>query len=144
MMMVLMLMACSKAPSLPEGVARINAVSQQEKIVRAFIEAFNAHDPEAMIALCAEDIRWGYATQTTHDFGGRGTAQLVQEMKTYFASISAVRSEISSLAVTGDTIAMAERVYWTDAGIEKTQSSIAVYQLQDNRIQSVWYYPVQP
>lgn len=138
-----MLVAC--ADTKETSVQRAG-ISAQEQKVRAFIDAFNTHEPSQMIKLCAEDIKWGYVSQDSHDLAGQGKEQLATEMEAYFQSTPDVRAKAENIIVTGNTVAVIERVYWKPSGKdqEKTQSSIAVYQLSENLIQSVWYYPEQP
>ena len=136
---------CGEGASLPDGIARVQAVTGQEKRVRGFIEAFNAHDPQAMASFCAPTLQWGYVSGTAHSVAGNGIDDLQEQMAAYFAQTPGVRSEIENIIANGDTIAITERVYWTpaDEDTEKTQASIAVYQFKDEMISAVWYYPEQ-
>lgn len=138
------LAACSDKLSLPEGVAKITPISSQEKIAQKFIEAFSANDADAMASYCGDDFKWGYVREGGIELAGQGREDLVKQMKTYFAANLGVRSDIENVFVNGDFVALSERVFWSENGAEKTASSLAVYHIEDNAINSVWYYPAQP
>ena len=136
---------CGEGSPLPENIVRFEPVTGQEKRVRAFIKAFNDHNPQAMADLCAPTLQWGYVEGTAHSVAGNGVDDLKEQMAAYFEQSPGVRSDVENIIANGNTIAMTERVYWVPAGeeAEKTQASIAVYQFKDEKIAAVWYYPAQ-
>lgn len=149
--------ACSQEVKIPQSLLDVKAVSEEENIVRAFIDAFSAHDVERMTSLCAEDIVWRYFSADDlgkADQAGMGIANLRTEMEAYFKATPTVRSEIENMAFSGAYVSVVERVYWqtsnpegderTDQPQTKTQSAVAVYHVKDQKIRSVWYYPAQP
>jgi len=138
------LLACSEGNSLPENIVKVQPVTQEEKTVRSFVRAFSENSPDNMASYCTHDVQWGYVSQQGYASAGRGRDNLITEMNNYFASTKGVRSEVENLIANGPIVAMTERVFWLDNDVEKTQSSLAVYQFEGPLIKSVWYYPEQP
>ncbi|MEL6507124.1 MAG: nuclear transport factor 2 family protein, partial [Pseudomonadota bacterium] len=77
--------ACTDGGGLPPGVARVEAVSPQERITRAYVEAFSAREVDTMLSLCTEDIRWGHVEGSAYSEAGMGKAALRDELRGYFA-----------------------------------------------------------
>ncbi|MEL6113068.1 MAG: nuclear transport factor 2 family protein [Pseudomonadota bacterium] len=137
------LSACGEGGGLPPGVARVEAVSPQERITRAYVEAFSARDVDAMLAMCTEDIRWGYVEGAAYSEAGMGKAALRDELQGYFGAVPTVTSEIVSMMATGDSVAITEQVSWVPEGQSdpKTSKALGVYQFRDRKIAAVWYFP---
>ena len=111
------------------------------KTVERFIEAFNKHDVEAMLTQASSDSRWmsiagqKLSTETsTHE-------ELRSAMTGYFESIPSARSEVRSIKESGPFVYTLEEAFWSSNGTEKSQCSVAVYELSENKIQNVWYFP---
>lgn len=104
--------------------------------VLQLLEAFNAHDPERMGQVVADDVEVFYVAEDgAAELGTRGRAQLVAEMTDYFQALPDVQSEVEAM-ISGNTyVSLRERIVGGDA-------SLAVYEVRDGRIQRVWYYPV--
>lgn len=129
-------------------VAGSNSASAQDDdptiVVRAFSDAFNAHDVDAMIALVSDDFAWLAIAGDSVTVEARGPEQLRAGMGGYFAGIPSVRSEMGDMTVTGSFVSFTERVFWDGPEGEQTQASLAVYEVADGRIQRAWYYPSIP
>ncbi|TDF35819.1 nuclear transport factor 2 family protein [Alteromonadaceae bacterium M269] len=111
------------------------------KTVERFIEAFNKHDADAMLAQASSDSRWmsiagqKLSTETsTHE-------ELRSAMTGYFESIPSARSEVRSIKESGPFVYTLEEAFWLSNGTEKSQCSVAVYELSENKIKNVWYFP---
>lgn len=143
MLLMAALGACTDGGGLPPGVARVEAVSPQERITRTYIEAFSARDIETMLSLCTDDIRWGYVEGAVYAQAGMGKAALREELQGYFAGVPTVTSEIVSMMANGDSIAITEQVSWTPNGSTEptTSKALGVYQFRDRKIAAVWYFP---
>ena len=62
-------------------------------------------------------------------------------MQSYFNSVPSARSEIRQLEASGNFVYALEQAFWTVKGQEKTQCSMAVYELAKGMIKHVWYFP---
>ena len=111
--------------------------------VRGLIEAFNDHDPGRMSGWVTEDFELYYVTEGKAELATAGPEQLAVEMTNYFRALPTVRSEIVSFVDGTRFFSFRERVSWTDGEIERIQSSIAVYELEGERIRRVWYFPAE-
>lgn len=119
------------------------------EIVHSYMAAFNDTDVAEMMELVSTKVEW-----VTHMQGGGvakadGQSALRTTMDKYFAAVPTVRTEIEGLFAGGNFVSMRERVSWTEqkkvAGemvdIKKSTVSISVYEIEDNLIRRVWYYP---
>ena len=122
------------------------AVAQQPSTtLDAFVEAFNAHDAARMASLVTDQFQLFYVSKDGKvKLATTGPAALKAEMTQYFQGLPTVRSTIDQRNEVGDYISFRETATWTakDGGL-RTQSSLAVYQLNNGKIHRVWYYPAQ-
>jgi hypothetical protein len=124
--------------------SEMGAISPVLGIVREHMEAFNRHDVEAMAARVAPDFVWFGVAGEEVTVEARGRAALADGMRSYFAALPSVRSEIEESVVSGSFVAIRERATWTDAsGAQRTQASLGIYEIRDGLIQRVWYYPAE-
>ncbi len=118
------------------------ALSEAELVVRSLSDAFNAHDPAAMAEHVADDILWlGFAAADSFYTEADGKAALIAGMGGYFEAVPSVRSQMEDVVVTGNFVAFRERVFWQSEDGERSQAALAVYEVQDQLVQRVWYYP---
>ena len=113
-------------------------------VVRAMVEAFNAHDVEAMIAHVHEDVAWLNLNGNGISVEVEGSAALAEGMTSYFASIPTARAEIVSEMTSGPYVILRERAFWKTKDGERSQSALAVYEVRDGKVKRVWYYPAEP
>ncbi|MEM8725597.1 MAG: nuclear transport factor 2 family protein [Pseudomonadota bacterium] len=110
--------------------------------VIAYVEAYNARDLQAMMALMHDDVQWLSIEGSSVAIFADGKQDLASQMEGYFASPSATRSEVLSYVVDGRFVSVREVASWTDKeGAEKSQSALAVYEFEDGLVRRVWYYP---
>ena len=65
-------------------------------------------------------------------------------MTSYFESTPSARSIIEDSMVSGRYVTVRERASWkTGSGEERSQASVAVYEIRDGLIARVWYYPAE-
>ncbi len=115
------------------------------QVVERFLEAFNSHDVEAMLALAHPDVQWLTVDGDKISVDTAGQAALRDSMKSYFASLPTVRSTFESTMVAGPYVTVVERARWQGKSGERTQAALAVYQVQEGKVRRVWYYqPVIP
>ena len=113
-------------------------------IVRDLTTAFNAHDVDAMLALTSDDIQWLSIVSDAVVVEVAGHEALRKSMEGYFATTPSVRSTIEGSLVSGPYVVVQERAAWQGAEGKKSQSSLAVYELEGAKIRRVWYFPAQP
>lgn len=123
----------------------VAAANDTHATVRAFVDAFNAKDIDAMLAVAHEDIQWLYVSGDSTHTEASGRAQLRESMLGYFKNYPDTRSEIIALHGNGDYVQAIEKALWKDAdGLQKSQCSASVYELAGDKVLRVWYYPEQP
>ena len=116
-----------------------------KQVVERFLEAFNRHDVEAMLALAHPDVQWLTVAGDKISVDTAGQAALRDSMKSYFASLPTARSTFESTMVAGPFVTVLERARWQGKSGERTQAALAVYEVQEGKVRRVWYYqPVIP
>ena len=131
-------LAATIAPH-PAGAEEASAV----EVVKALFAAFNDHAPERMAELVSEDFEIFYVAGSETSLGLRGPEALHQEMTGYFGNYPTVHSEAEIAAVSGSYVACREDVSWQHEGQERSQHSLAVYEVRDGKIRRTWYYPAE-
>lgn len=117
------------------------APASAEDVILEQLQAFNAGNVEAMVANVADDFVWfavdamGVVPQL------QGRAAFHRSMTEYFRSVTGTRAAIEEMFPVGDFIAVRERSYWVEGGQELSQASLAVYEIRNDLIRRVWYYP---
>lgn len=112
-----------------------------ERLVRELLAAFNAHDPARMIALCADDVRWMSVDGDKISIETTGTKQLAESMAGYFKKLPSARSKLGRVTVSGGFVTAVERASWVSKGVTRAQCSVSVYEIRENKIRNVWYFP---
>jgi ketosteroid isomerase-like protein len=107
--------------------------------VQRLLEAVNAHDLEAMVALFADD----YHNQTpAHpQLGFRGNAQVRRNWTQLFAGVPDLRARLPRVVVDGDNV-------WTEWDISGTRGDgaafgmcgVVIFGVTDGRIASARFY----
>jgi len=124
----------------------VQAIDPESAVARTVIaehvRAFNARDIEAMAKMQHPDIQWlsvkGHIVSIEVD----GRDALAQNMTKYVKSPTKVTSTLRNWNVNAPYVAVTETAKWTATnGVKKSQSSMTVYELEDNLIRRVWYYP---
>ena len=114
---------------------------ESSKTVERFIQAFNRHDVDAMLELSAVDLRWMSISGQEISIETSTHAELREAMSDYFASTPSARSKVRSISESGSFVYTLEEAFWSSGGVEKSQCSIAVYELTGEKIRNVWYFP---
>lgn len=123
--------------------AQDSSAESPTSTVERFIAAFNSHDVEAMLQLTHADVQWLYIHEDTLMLEANGVAALEKAMRGYFSMIPSAHSTVEAKMEAGEFVSVWERVRWEGKNGEKTQSSLAVYEVKEGLIRRVWYYPVQ-
>ncbi len=112
-----------------------------EETVRRFVEAFNQRDIDAMLGLSAPDMKWMSISGQQIAIETSTRAELQNAMSGYFQSTPGTKSEIRHIYESGAFVYALEEAFWTANGVEKSQCSMAVYELAGGKLQHVWYFP---
>jgi len=111
--------------------------------VASIILLFNAHDVDGMLNVVSEDIQWLSIGADSVVMETEGKDALRQAMADYFKAVPSARSEIEGALPSGSFVAVRERAFWTTEQGEKSQASLAVYEITEGKIERVWYFPAE-
>ncbi len=116
--------------------------SNEHPIVADYSAAYNAQDLQAMSALMHPDIEWLSVSGNKITVEAKGKDILTEAMKGYFSDPNMPTGVLRNWSINGDYIAVTETAHWTSkAGETKSQSALTVYQLENDLIRRVYYYP---
>ncbi len=111
-------------------------------VLRAYLDAFNRHEPDAVAAFCADDFKWYSVEGGKISIDTEGRTLLRDWLIGYFKSLPTVRSEFLSIEQTGPFLTVRERASWDNKeGKRVSQQAHGVYEIRDGLITSVWYFP---
>ncbi len=111
-------------------------------ILRAYLDAFNRHEPDAIAALLSPKVKWYSLDADKLVADGDGRDALRTWLTGYFKSLPDVRSDFVTIEQTGAFLSVRERAGWTTKdGTRLSQQSHAVYEVRDGLIERVWYFP---
>jgi hypothetical protein len=110
-------------------------------VVERFVDAFNRHDIDGMLELTTGDVRWMSLSDQQASVETSTQAELRDAMTSYFATTPSARARIRHITESGPFVHTVEEALWRAAdGAEKSQCSMAVYELSEHRIRNVWYF----
>ena len=122
--------------------AQAPAAAEPERVVRAFVDAFNRHDVPGMLALADTAIVWLSVSGDSVLVETRGHEALGRGMAAYFRQIPTARSTLEAVTALGPWVSARERAEWRAASGPRAQASLSVYEVREGRVRRVWYYPV--
>jgi len=106
-----------------------------EAPVQRQLEAYNAHDLERFVAEYAEDVQVFRPPQTEPILSGK-KAFAEHYAKNRF-SLPSLHAEVVNRMVAGNRVVDHERITGLHEGLVE---AIAVYEVVDGRIRTVWFY----
>lgn len=109
-------------------------------IVEAFVDTYNRHDVDGMLGFVAPDVRWMSVTSDSLSTEVAGREQLGKAMRDYFAGLPSTRSEVRTISRSGPFVHTVEQAFWKSGNTEKSQCSVAMYEVTDGLVQNVWYF----
>ena len=112
------------------------ATPSPQAVVQKQLDAYNALDIDAFVALYAEDVEV-YDYPATLRYKGRD--KLRERYAALFAQAPELHAELLDRLVAGNTVIDSERV--TDGGPQALEA-VAVYRVEDGLITSVMFLPV--
>lgn len=123
------------------GVAQQNGKAMATAV--QLLDAFNRHDPAAMAALVDEQFELYYVSEGKIELAAQGPQDLEAQMTEYFKSRPTVRSEVEGSIDGPRFVAFRERAGSRHGDVERSQSSLAVYEVVDGKVLRAWYYPAE-
>ncbi|MEO1252928.1 MAG: nuclear transport factor 2 family protein [Pseudomonadota bacterium] len=119
------------------------AAGPEADAIRGLMDAFNAHDADAMRAYWTDDVTWIEITGNSSSVVTNSADALHDSLVAYFEAYPDVSSSLENIVVNGDYLSAVERPVWSQGGERKSQSSIVVYEFRDGKVKRFWYYPAQ-
>lgn len=129
------------AVSLQAAPAAQELEPKSKQAVLALVAAFNAHDVEMMLEACAEDIMWMTVGADKIVVEASGASALREGMDAYFKRVPSASSVLRSAVESGPFVVTVEEATWQSGGEPKSQCSAAVYEVEQGKVQNVWYFP---
>lgn len=111
-------------------------------VVRAYIEAYNAHDVEKVLTFLAPDFVWLSITADSVSVEARGVDAIRAQLVDYFRSLPSARSTLEDVSALGPWVSARERAHWVSASGPRSQASLSMYEVRGGLLRRVWYYPV--
>ncbi len=131
------------AALLLTGIAGASGATDSD-VVRAYIDAYNAHDIEAMLVYASDDIRWMTVDGESSTTETTGKDELASTLSSYFESLPSARSEIRAIYSVAGNLAVVEETFWERDGIARSQCVLATYEVTNGLILNIWYHNGQP
>ncbi len=117
-------------------------VTPEAITLRAYLDAGNRHEPDAVAALLAPNVKWFSLDADKLSVDGDGREALRKWLTGYYKSLPDVRSEFLSVEQTGAFLAVRERASWTAKdGTPRSQQAHGIYEVRDGLIARAWYFP---
>lgn len=111
-------------------------------VVEAYSASWNKKDITQMASLMHPDIQWLSVKNNTIVVEVSGKSELVTKMRKWFKSSDLPAGSLRDWSINGNYVAVTETAAWTDkSGATQSQSSLTVYELENNLIRRVYYYP---
>lgn len=142
---LLTLVACGKGndKANADHSERDGESNPNAKVVLELMQGFNDHDTDAMKELWADDVTWFEIVDGNSRAITSSAAQLYTELVTYFEAYPDVKSELEKISVNGNFVTAIETPVWEQDGVSKSQSSVVVYEIVDQKVKRFWYFPPQ-
>lgn len=126
------LSACTSEQSEP--------VNEGDPFLESYFEAFSNQDVEFLLEMSADNIRMMSITPETMFTDLHGKQNLRNWLEGYFRTFANVRSSYAQLSVREPFFTFVETANWGPDTTRKQQSSMATFQIKEDKIQRVWYF----
>lgn len=118
--------------------------TKESLIVAQYSKAWNKKDLNAMATLMHPDIEWLSVVGSKISVESKGKTHLLKTLEDWLVSTNLPQAHLHDWSINGDYVAVTETASWTDKSNQlQTQSALTVYELKDNLILRVYYYPSQ-
>ena len=117
------------------------SIDDREKLVREFVEAFNAREIEKMLELADESIQWLSIDGVKISVETEGKKALRDSMEKYFRDCPTCKSSLEWVQLAGSRVTAKEKASWVGKNGPKEQSGLSVYEFRNGKILRVYYFP---
>jgi len=114
-----------------------------ESIVQSYVEAFNAHNVEAMLKMVTDDVQWLAIDGDKIITETGNKEELRKGMEGYFESCSTCKSNLMQVFSTGRRVSALEVASFETAQGTRKQQSISIYEFSGNLIYRVYYFSAE-
>lgn len=111
--------------------------TEKSKFLQDYFDAYNQHNVKMVVDLVAEDFKMYSVMEDTMTVDINGNEELRNWLTNYFKDLPNVTSEMGEISESGNYVSFIETAYW---GENRSQSSLAVYEIWNGKIKRVWYY----
>ena len=119
-------------------------VTPEAIVLRAYLDAYNRHDPAAVAATLAPTVKWFGLSADQLSTDGEGRDAVHTWLTAHFKRHPDTRSELSDLTQNGPFLSFRERATWTAKdGTRRSQQSLATAEFRDGLLTRIWYFPAQ-
>ena len=108
--------------------------------VASFMQAYNAHDIDAILLNMSDDVKWFNVADNQLIAETTDKKQLYEAMQAHFKAKPNARSRIKDSIALGDTLGVIEEAFSDKNGITTSQCAMSIYQLSQGLIISITYY----
>ena len=117
------------------------ATSASVKVVEQFVQAFNEHSVERLLSYTTDSVHWFNLSGTKMLTETSSKNELGAAMADYFATLADAKATLTQVVSSANYVSTVEKVTWSNEGEMSSQCSLGVYELQQGKINAVWYYP---
>lgn len=111
--------------------------TEKSKLLQDYFDAYNQHEVKRVVDMVVEDFKMYSVMEDTMTVDINGKKELRNWLTSYFKDLPNVYSEMSEISESGNYVSFIETAHWGDG---RSQSSLAVYEILNNKIKRVWYY----
>ena len=118
--------------------------TQQEghPLIQAYSNAYNEKDIKSLRALMHPDIEWVAVNGNDIEVHVSGIETLAAEMEKWFENPDLPTGSHRDWSINGNNVAVTEIAHWTTKeGEKKSQSALTVYELENDLVRRVYYFP---
>lgn len=119
------------------------AVADATDVVESYMEAYNRHDVDAVVAHLAEDVRWLSIAGASMTTESSGRQKIADGLRDYFAALPSTGSVIRAIHANGNFVSVVEEARWSRDGETARACALAVYEVEGSYIKHVWYFANQ-
>lgn len=136
----LLLISFVPAYSSADDVMPTNANTSIE-VVEQFIVSFNEHNVGKLLSHTTDTVHWFNMSGSKMLIETSSKNELGSAMADYFQTLPDAKATLTQAVSSGNYVSTVEKVTWSHDGELDSQCSIGVYELQQGKINAVWYYP---
>lgn len=127
--------------SIAETDVPLKPTATTVQVVEQFVEAFNDHSVERLLSYTTDSVHWFNLSGTKMLTETSSKNELGAAMADYFTTLTDAKAVLVQVISSANYVSTIEKVTWSHEGVISSQCSVGVYELQERKINAVWYYP---